>query len=510
MKALAPEFRAYTWSMTSVEVARLAGIDPSQVVRYDQNTPPLPLPSTRPGAIAGALAAISGYPPGGYVDLRRAIADYDGVEPGQIVLGAGADDLILLCARVYAGPGDTIAIPPSPTYPLYRIAAQLAGAEIGEDDPVLTFTCRPTNPEGAVHPLPAARPLAVDEAYYEYCGETAIPLVGDGDVIVLRTFSKAFALAGARVGYAIASRDLAAELNARQAPAPVSSLASALAIAALASPPDVTPVIEERERLASSLRAIGLDPLPSEANFLFVPVDDGHALGDALLRQGLVVRMFDKGIRITIRDREDDDLIVETLARILERPAPVAEAAGRRVRHLRATAETRIAVRLGLDGASRVRVETGAGIYDHLLEQLAFHAGLDLVVEGAGDLETGDHHTVEDTALAFGEALDRALGDRRGIARYGDAVVPMDDALARAAVDLGGRPHAELEIEPEPGMAAHFFGSLAQAGRLAVHVEASGRDAHHTAEAAYKAVGRALRTALRQESAGIPSTKGVL
>jgi imidazoleglycerol phosphate dehydratase HisB len=180
------------------------------------------------------------------------------------------------------------------------------------------------------------------------------------------------------------------------------------------------------------------------------------------------------------------------------------------VRHLRATAETRIAVRLGLDGASRVRVDTGAGIYDHFLEQLAFHAGLDLVVEGAGDLETGDHHTVEDTALAFGEALDSALGDRRGIARYGDAVVPMDDALARAAVDLGGRPFAELSIEPEPGLAGHFFGSLAQAGRLAVHVEASGRDAHHVAEAAYKAVGRALRTALRQESSGIPSTKGLL
>jgi histidinol-phosphate/aromatic aminotransferase/cobyric acid decarboxylase-like protein/imidazoleglycerol phosphate dehydratase HisB len=510
VKPLAPEFRPYVWSLTSPEVAALAGIDPSQVVRYDQNTPPLPLPSTRPGAIAGALAGISNYPPGGYADLRRAIADYDGVDPDQIVLGAGADDLILLCARAFAGPGDQIAIPAAPTYPLYRIAAQLVPADVGDDDPVLTIACRPGNPHGTVEPLPDARPLAVDEAYYEYFGETAVPLVDGGDVIVLRTFSKAFGLAGARIGWAIASRDLAAELNARQAPAPVSSLTAALAIAALASPPDVSPVVEERERLASSLRAIGLDPLPSETNFLYVPVEDGLALGDALLRQGLVVRMWDGAIRINVRDREDDDLIVETLARLLDRPAPVAETAARRVRHLRATAETRIAVRLGLDGASRVRVDTGAGIYDHFLEQLAFHAGLDLVVEGAGDLETGDHHTVEDTALAFGEALDKALGDRRGIARYGDAVVPMDDALARAAVDLGGRPHAELKLEPEPGMATHFFGSLAQAGRLAVHIEASGRDAHHTAEAAYKAVGRALKTALRTESAGIPSTKGLL
>ena len=131
---------------------------------------------------------------------------------------------------------------------------------------------------------------------------------------------------------------------------------------------------------------------------------------------------------------------------------------------MRATAETRIAVRLALDGASRVRVATGAGLYDHFLEQLAFHAGFDLILEGAGDLETGDHHTAEDAALALGEALDAALGDRRGIARYGDAVVPMDDALARAAVDLGGRPAAELRLEHDPGLAEHVLSSLAQAG----------------------------------------------
>ncbi|HZQ03678.1 MAG TPA: aminotransferase class I/II-fold pyridoxal phosphate-dependent enzyme [Gaiellaceae bacterium] len=510
MRPLAPEFRAYTWATPSDEVAALAGIDVSQVVRFDQNTSPLPLPSSRPGTIARALAGINNYPPGGYEELRRAIADSNGVAPQNVVLGLGADDLILLCARAFAGPGDRIAIEPARTYPLYRIATQLAGAEVGDEAPVLTFTCRPNSPLGELPPLPAARPLVVDEAYYEYCGETALPLIEDGDVIVLRTFSKAFALAGARVGYALASRELAAELNARQAPAPVTSLSAALAVAALASPPDVAPVVEERERLARALRGLGLAPLPSQANFLFVPLDRARETAERLLRQGLVVRAYDDGIRITVRDRVDDDQLVETLARLLEKPSPVAARAGRSVRHLRATAETRISVRLGIDGASRVSVRTGAGIYDHFLEQLAFHAGLDLDVEGAGDLETGEHHTVEDAALAFGEALDRALGDRRGIARYGDAVVPMDDALARAAVDLGGRPFAELALEAEPGLAAHFFASFAQAGRLAVHVEATGRDPHHTAEAAYKSVGRALRVALRPESAGIPSTKGLL
>ncbi len=110
----------------------------------------------------------------------------------------------------------------------------------------------------------------------------------------------------------------------------------------------------------------------------------------------------------------------------------------------------------------------------------------------------------------FGAALDVALGDRRGIARYGDAVVPMDDALARAAVDLGGRPNAELKLELDPGMATHMLASFAQAARASINVEAAGRDGHHVAEAAFKAVGRALRAAVRSEGAGLPSTKGLL
>jgi imidazoleglycerol-phosphate dehydratase / histidinol-phosphatase len=268
-------------------------------------------------------------------------------------------------------------------------------------------------------------------------------------------------------------------------------------------------VIEERDRLAAALRALGLQPLESHTNFLYVPVDDDE-LDDALLRQGLVVRAFPGALRISVRDREDDDVLVEALARLLDRPAPVAAAGSRQARVVRATAETRFAVRLALDGASRVRVATGTGLYDHLLEQLAFHAGFDLVLEGAVDSETGPHHGAEDAALALGETLDGALGDRRGIARYGDAVVPMDDALARAAVDLGGRPHAELRLERDPGLAAHMLSSLAQSARAAIHVESTGRDEHHVAEAAFKAVGRALRAAVRTEGGGLPSTKGRL
>jgi histidinol-phosphate/aromatic aminotransferase/cobyric acid decarboxylase-like protein/imidazoleglycerol phosphate dehydratase HisB len=509
LRPLAPSFSPYRWAPSTEEIARLAGVDPVQVIRFDGNVPPVPHPSARPGTIASRLARVNEYPHGGYGPLVPAIARYAGVEPENVVLGAGADDLILLVTRAYAGPGDRVSVQESPTYPLFRIAAELTGAEVGDDDPVLTFTCRPNNPTGDVGPLPDARPLVVDEAYFEFAGETAAGLIDDG-VIVLRTFSKAFGLAGARVGYALAAADTARELNARQDPAPISTLSAELALAALAAPPDVSAVLEERDRLASALRALGLDVPPSRTNFVLARCEEPERLADALLRQGLAVRATGGGLRISVRDREDDDVLVEALARVLDRPAPVAAGGGRAARHLRATAETSIRVRLALDGAGRVRVSTGAGLYDHLLEQLAFHAGLDLVLEGAGDLETGDHHTVEDAALAFGEALDRALGDRRGIARYGDAVVPMDDALARAAVDLGGRPHAELAIDPEPGLARHALASLAQAARLALHVDARGRDGHHTAEAAYKAAGRALRVAVRREHGELPSTKGVL
>jgi histidinol-phosphate aminotransferase/imidazoleglycerol-phosphate dehydratase/histidinol-phosphatase len=290
----------------------------------------------------------------------------------------------------------------------------------------------------------------------------------------------------------------------------VSTVSAALALAALASPPDVRWEVDERERLAEKLRALGLAPLPSYANFLYVPVADPDGLGDALLRQGLAIRVFPDAIRISVRNPEDDDVLLEAIAGVLDRSSSVDSTGGRRVRHVRATAETRIGVRLALDGGGRVRVHTGAGIYDHFLEQLAFHGGLDLVLEGDGDLETGAHHTAEDAALAFGQALDRALADRRGIARYGDAVVPMDDALAKASIDLGGRPWCECKLEREPGLAEHMLQSLAQAGRLGLHVEATGRNDHHVAEAAFKAVGRALRAAVRAESSGLPSTKGVL
>lgn len=182
MRALPAAFAAYSWAPSTAELAARLGLDPVEIVRFDGNVPAWPLPSSRPGALAAALADVQNYPHGGYTELTAAVARYAGVEPENVVLGAGADDLILLCARTFAGPGDRVAVADEPTYPLFRIAANLAGAEVGGDDPAVTFCCRPNNPTGALDELPGRRPLVVDEAYYEYAGETAADRLGESVV----------------------------------------------------------------------------------------------------------------------------------------------------------------------------------------------------------------------------------------------------------------------------------------------------------------------------------------
>ena len=312
MKPIPGEIVSYDAPSTE-EIARQTGINISDIVRFDGNTSPQALPSSRADALTEELARIHTYPHGGYPRLEEAIARYAGVERENIVLGAGADDLILLVTRAFAGPGDHVAIANDPTYPMFSIAVWVAGAEIGDEDPVLTICCRPNNPTGELGELPSSRPLVVDEAYFEYAGETAVGLIEDG-VIVIRTFSKVFGLAGARVGYALAGHDIAAELNRRQHPAPLSTLSAALALAALGTPPDVRPILGERERFAEHLRELGFEPLPSHANFLYVPVDEPQGLADKLMNRGLAVRPVRSGIRITIRDEHDDERLCEALA----------------------------------------------------------------------------------------------------------------------------------------------------------------------------------------------------
>jgi imidazoleglycerol-phosphate dehydratase len=187
----------------------------------------------------------------------------------------------------------------------------------------------------------------------------------------------------------------------------------------------------------------------------------------------------------------------------------------------RTTKETAVRLRLSLDGTGAGTRETGVGFLDHMLDLLARHGRLDLDVGVEGDLATGSHHTVEDTGICLGQALDQALGDRRGIARYGQAIVPMDEALATCAIDVSGRPLCAFAAVLPPGdiagfdheEAEEFFRAVASAAKLTLHVRVdAGTNAHHMIEAAFKAFARALRAAVAVDptETGVPSTKGTL
>jgi imidazoleglycerol-phosphate dehydratase/histidinol-phosphatase len=247
-------------------------------------------------------------------------------------------------------------------------------------------------------------------------------------------------------------------------------------------------------------------------------------LVDAYLRDGTVER----SASAVIGDRDTDLAFAANLGvrglRVRRDGAPhetwpavVAELTARRAQIRRRTRETDIEVRVDLDAAGPHRIATGLGFFDHMLEQLAAHGGFALELSCRGDLHIDEHHTVEDCALALGEALRRALGTKAGIARYG-FVLPMDEALAQVAIDLSGRPISRFEgrFERErvgelpTELVPHFFRSLADALGAAIHVSVTGENSHHMIEGCFKAVGRALRQGLRREGEVLPSTKGAL
>ena len=237
-----------------------------------------------------------------------------------------------------------------------------------------------------------------------------------------------------------------------------------------------------------------------------VDLSASAVVGDRATDLQFAANLGVRGVRVRRHGTPDEswDAVVRTLT-------------ARRAQVGRRTRETQIDVRVNLDDPSPIHIATGIGFFDHMVEQLAKHGGFALELACRGDLEIDEHHTVEDCALALGEALRRALGSKVGIARYG-FVLPMDEAQAQVAIDLSGRAFAQFtgrfNRESVGGLPTelvpHFFRSLAESLGAAVHVSVTGENSHHMIEACFKGVGRALRQALRRESRELPSTKGVL
>lgn len=508
-----------------------------------------------PSFLTGDLASrVNRYPEPQPAALRTALAALYGVRAAEVLATRGGDDAIEILIRSFCRAGeDAIAIC-RPTFSAYAQFARLQGARVVEvplavdfrfdPDPFaraiagqgvkLAFLCSPNNPTG--DPIPRADVLRVldllpdtivvlDEAYIEFSDleSLAAEAALRENLVVIRTLSKAWGLAGARVGCAIGRPDLIALIARALPPYPLPSLsvAAALAVLAPAQRPlhaeRVARIVAERERMAGRLAsAPGVRNVRSGGgNFLFLEVDDPEALAARLRSLAIRVRFrplaAPGGVRLTIGTEEENRLALAAFGVADDRPAT------RRAEVVRETRETRIAVSIGLDRDGPRRIDTGVGFYDHMLDQVAAHGGFALTLACEGDLEIDAHHTIEDCAIALGQALSKALASRRGIGRFGFAL-PMDEAQAQVLVDLSGRPFCKFEgdfaashIGDYPTeMTAHVFRSIAESLGAAVHVRVEGDNDHHKTEACFKAFGRALRQALATSGDALPSTKGVL
>jgi histidinol-phosphate aminotransferase len=393
-------FEPYVWAATVADIAARHRLSPAHILRFDANLPPfaarLPISPRR------ALASRGEYPEGSYRELRKAAATYAGCTPEEIVVDAGADGLIGLVARTFLGPSRR-AVTERRTYPLYAIATRLEGAEVeaapreldalaaASSTAAVLWLCNPGNPGGELFAADEIAELArsltatvvcVDEAYYEYGGETAAPAALELDNLVcVRTLSKAFGLAGLRVGYGVAAARTATELSARRSPAPIATSSAALATAALQRAEiesEVHATKAERERVRAALVAAGFDAPQTHTNFVVVRTPQAAAIARQLERRGLVVRAYPDSLRITVRSPADDNLLLAELG--VDAPATTIRSA--------TVLGPGVRVSLVIDGSGRATSATGDEARDRRIEEQAGNEGIDLELvaeEGLSD-----------------------------------------------------------------------------------------------------------------------------
>ncbi len=485
-----------------------------------------------------------------------------GVDAASILVTLGSDQGIDLLCRVFCREGVDKILATPPTFGCYKISAELQGCEtiavplledgfqldvktiiekINTENPKIVFLCSPNSPSGNVMKtedieavIKAAADKAiiiVDEAYAEFVDQPswAKRLDEFPHMAVMRTMSKYYGLAGARCGVMLGHPDLIDLLRRAIAPYPIPSttidaVKEALnpkAIAILDQKNRI--LIEERKRLEELLLQSDevLKVYPSETNFILFETKNRDAFYNKLKKSGIIVRKYsaDNTIRMSVGLKEQNDLLLMALG-VLDAP----QSQDREATAARKSKETEIVACVNLDQQGH-NISTGIGFFDHMLQQLSKHGGFALTLTCTGDLETGDHHTVEDCAIVIGQALAEALGDKRGINRYGSGEIKlaMDEALVHGAVDLSGRAvcsfkgefkHAYIDSDGTnfaTEMVPHFFKTLSDYLGAAIHVDIlKGENDHHMVEGCFKAVAKSLGQAIALTGGDeLASTKGV-
>jgi histidinol-phosphate aminotransferase len=568
--------------------------------KLDQNEVPWDLPFRLKQKAAELLleADWARYPDFHADALRQTLGRLHDHPWEGVLVGNGSNELLSVTLTALVPPGGEV-LSVEPSFGLYRsfvlkaagvpkflppredlrLQADEIEAEIERNPRRPLLLCTPNNPTGDA--LPPDRiayflerlqaPLLLDNAYGEFCRWDYRPLLAEHPHLILfRTFSKAWSLAGMRLGYLLADPRLVAELIKVKLPYNLSHAGAITGRVVLEAEEEaqrrVRVIVARRAQWARMLAEEGLEVFPSEANFLLVrceslertrEIRDGLAARGILIRDvsgypglanclrvsvgsGAALRDFHLALEeiregVTVGDSRFAQMAAVERRRIppSREPHPPAPSSiahpspgrgGERVGSVeRSTGETRIRLQLSLDGGPRL-IDVPNGFFGHMLTALVTHGGFGVEIEAVGDTQVDLHHTVEDVGIAFGEALASALGERRGIVRFGTAYAPLDEALARAVVDLSGRGIFAWSAPPEVAagwvtadfpltLVADFFQAVADRGRLTLHLDVlSARNGHHAAEAAFKAAALALRqaVALRSGAAEVPSTKGTL
>lgn len=546
--------------------------------KLDQNEVPWDLPLSMKREVAERLLAAdwARYPDFHADALRHDLARLHGHSWEGVLVGNGSNELLSVAMTALVPVGGEV-LGAEPSFGLYRSFVLKAGgvprflpprldlrlpideleAEVERDPRRPVLLCSPNNPTGdAVSPERVERllekleaPLLLDNAYGEFSRHDYRPLLARYPHLVLfRTFSKAWSLAGMRLGYLLADLRLVAELIKVKLPYNLGHAAIVTGRVVLAAEEEsnrrVRILTARRPQWAEMLREAGLEVFPSEANFLLVRSEKAREIREGLEARSIRVRDVSSYpglagcLRVSvgtgasllavkkalgeIRDGAAAPLPSSPPGPLSRHASPLPGRGGERTGRVeRATGETRIRLALSLDGGPR-RIGVPNGFFGHMLQALATHGNLGLDLEAEGDTHVDLHHTVEDVGIALGEALAAALGERRGIVRFSHAYAPLDEAVARAVVDLSGRGFFAWSVPPELEavwvtsefpltLVADFFQAFADRGRLTLHLDVlSARNGHHAAEAAFKAVALALRQAMALRGTEVPSTKGTL
>lgn len=509
---------------------------------------------------------INRYPDPHQKALKSRISEIKGIAAGSLFLGNGSDEAIDLVYRVFCEPGESNTVSIAPSYGMYEVAAAMNDVEFRkvqlrpdfsmdteamlaatDSKTRLMFICSPNNPTGNSFPAEQIEELlerfggvvVLDEAYIDFSVRPSLAslVMRYPNLIVLQTLSKAWGMAGLRIGLAVADPAVISLMSKVKYPYNINVVAQKMALMKLdeaAKDKAVAEIVGQRFRLEKELRKCpevkGI--YSSDANFLLVRFDNPDEVYGRLLAGGVIVRNRSKVLgcegclRITVGTPAENDRLLRLLASPVTEPVDVAlrcqgiEKLGERhVRIVRDTKETKITLELDLDSMGSGRISTGLPFFDHMLEQIPNHGGVSLAIEANGDLQVDEHHTIEDVGIVLGEVINAALGSKLGIARYG-FVLPMDDCDAAVLMDFGGRIDFRWNVEfnrekvgdVPTEMFSHFFQSVSAGAKCNLHIRAEGGNEHHKAEAIFKAFARALRMAVARTPFPyeLPSSKGVL